>query len=125
MAVHTVVAAAQRVEPPPDSHANQKAVNCVANTHVCGVSKTWAARENSRMNRKPDPFTWDDEPAEKTTTFQSSTQSINSSWQDAAVASRLAARRAAARRGILKLAGLVLALLGVSGLLLYEISKRV
>jgi hypothetical protein len=41
------------------------------------------------------------------------------------VASRLAARRAAARRGMLKLAGLVLALLGVSGLLLYEISKRV
>jgi hypothetical protein len=77
------------------------------------------------MSRKPERFTWDDEPDEKTTTFQSSTQSINSSWQDAAVASRLAARRAAARRGMLKLAALVVALLGVSGLVLYEISKRV
>ena len=82
-------------------------------------------RENSRMSRKPERFTWDDEPDEKTTTFQSSTQSINSSWQDAAVASRLAARRAAARRGMLKLAGLVVALLGISGWVLYEISKRV
>jgi hypothetical protein len=77
------------------------------------------------MDRKPKPFTWDDEPDERTTTFESSTQSINSSWQDAAVAKRLHARRVAAKRGLFKLAALVVALLGLSGWLLYEISKRV
>lgn len=95
------------------------------NTRICGVADGGAMRENSCMSRKPERFTWDDEPDEKTTTFESSTQSINSSWQDAAVASRMAARRAAARRGLVKLATLAVALLGVSALVLYEISKRV
>jgi hypothetical protein len=77
------------------------------------------------MDDKPQRFTWDDEPDERTTTFQSSTQSIHSSWQDAAVATRLQARRAAAKRGMFKLAALVVGLLGASGLLMYEISKHV
>ncbi len=82
-------------------------------------------RETSQMSRKPDRFTWDDEPDEKTTTFESSTQSINSSLQEAAVAKRRQARRTAAKKGLFKLAALVVALLGVSGWLLYAISKRV
>jgi hypothetical protein len=77
------------------------------------------------MDSKPKRFTWDDEPDERTTTFESSTQSINSSWQDTASAKRLHARRAAAKSGLFKLAALVVALLGFSGWLLYEISKRV
>ena len=77
------------------------------------------------MNRKPEHFTWDDEPDEKTTTFQSSMQSINSGWQDAAVAKRLQARRSAAKRGTYQLIVLLVALLGGSGWLLYEVSKRI
>jgi hypothetical protein len=77
------------------------------------------------MDKKTQRFNWDDEPDERTTTFQSSTQSINSSWQDAAMEKRLHARRVAAKRGMLKLATLVVALVGASGLLMYEISKRV
>jgi hypothetical protein len=77
------------------------------------------------MVSKPKRFNWDDEPDERTTTFESSTQSINSSWQDAAVAKRLHARRVAAKRGLFKLAFLVVLLLGLSGWLLYAVSKRV
>ena len=76
------------------------------------------------MDRKPKRFNWDDEPEERTTTFQSSTQSLNSSWQDGTSEKRLKARKAAARRGMFKLAVLVTALLGFSGWLIYEISKR-
>jgi hypothetical protein len=76
------------------------------------------------MDRKPQRFTWDDEPDERTTTFESSTQSINSTWQDAAVANRLQARRAAAKRGMFKLIALVVGLLGTSGLLMYVVSKH-
>ena len=77
------------------------------------------------MDRKPQRFTWDDEPDERTTTFEPSTQSINRSWQDAAVATRLQARRDAAKRGMFKLIALVVGLLGASGLLMYVVSKHV
>ena len=81
-------------------------------------------RENSRMSRKPERFTWDDEPGEKTTTFESSTQSVNSTLQDDAVARRLKERRAAAKSGMLKVVVVVIALLAVSGALIYQIAKR-
>ncbi len=80
------------------------------------------------MDSKPKPFAWDDEPDERITVFESSTHgthSTHSSWHDAAVESRLRARREAARTGLLKLAALVVALLGVSGLALYAVSKHV
>lgn len=77
------------------------------------------------MDSKPKPFAWDDEPDERITVFESSTHGTHSSWHDAAVESRLRARREAARTGLLKLAALVVALLGVSGLALYAVSKHV
>ena len=76
------------------------------------------------MSRKPERFNWDDEPGEKTTTFQSSTQSVNSTLQDDAVARRLKDRRAAAKSGLLKVVVLVTALLALSGWLIYQIAKR-
>jgi len=76
------------------------------------------------MSKKPERFTWDDEPEERTTMFQSSMQSMNSRMEDSGAASRLQARRAAAKRSLYKLIALVVALLGASGFLFYEISKR-
>jgi hypothetical protein len=77
------------------------------------------------MDHKQQPFTWDDEPAERITVFESSTQGTNSSWQDTALESRLQARRQAAKSGLVKMVALVVALLGVSGLALYAVSKYV
>ena len=115
----------RREKPQFSSLANQGDVDRVANTRICGVSSRNKIREDSHMKRKPEHFTWDDEPDEKTTTFQSSMQSNNSGWQDAAVAKRLQARRTAAKRGMYQLIVLLVALLGGSGWLLYEVSKRI
>jgi hypothetical protein len=93
-------------------------------TCICGVFFQQESRHTREMDSKPKHFTWDDEPDERTTTFESSTQQL-SSWQDTAVATRANARRKAAKRGLFKLGALVVGLLGVSGWLLYEISKRV
>ena len=76
------------------------------------------------MSRKSERFNWDDEPGEKTTTFQSSTQSMNSTLQEDALARRLKNRRAEAKSGMLKVVVVVIALLAVSGWLIYQIAKR-
>jgi len=49
---------------------------------------------------------------------------MSSRMEDSGAASRLQARRAAAKRSLYKLIALVVALLGASGFLFYEISKR-
>lgn len=106
------------------SQARRDGAETDGHAFIRDVSRNAAIRETTAMEKKPQRFNWDDEPEERTTTFQSSMQSINSSLEDSGAASRWQARRAAAKRSLYKLIALAVALLGASGLLFYEISKR-
>jgi hypothetical protein len=79
------------------------------------------------MESKLKPFTWDEEPAEQISVFESSTHGNSSynAWHDEAVESRLKARREAAKNGLFKLAVLVVTVLGISGMIFYVVARRI